>query len=105
MKRIVIVALTILALACQVEKTGKDTYKVTAPTPEAKEAAEKAKEQAKVIGNEAKEQAKVIGEEAKKGAADAAVKVGGALQKAGEKTKAEGKELKKETRPKTTTRY
>jgi hypothetical protein len=105
MKRIVIVALTVLALACQVEKTGQDTYKVTAPTPEAKAAAEKAKDQAKVIGNEAKEQAKTIGQEAKQGAADAAVTVGGALQKAGEKTKAEGKELKKKARATTTTRY
>jgi len=92
MKRLLIGSVIILAIACKVEKTGKDTYKVVAPTPEAKAAAEKAKEQVKVIG-----------EEAKKGAADAAVKVGGALQKAGEKTKAEAKEIKNETRSKTTT--
>ncbi|MDQ6799801.1 MAG: hypothetical protein M3041_03085 [Acidobacteriota bacterium] len=78
MKRITIVALTILALACKVEKTGQDTYKVVTPTPEAKAAAEKAKEQAKVVGQEIKQ-----------GAADAAVKVGGAMQKAGEKAKSE----------------
>ncbi len=78
MKRLLIGSVIILAIACKVEKTGQDTYKVVAPTPEAKAAAEKAKEQAKVLGHEAK-----------KGAADAAVKVGGALQKAGEKTKAE----------------
>jgi hypothetical protein len=32
MKIITIVALTIFALACKVEKTGRDTYKVVAPT-------------------------------------------------------------------------
>ncbi len=78
MKSITIVALTVLALACKVEKTGQDTYKVVAPTPEAKAAAKKAEEQAKVLG-----------EKAKQGAADAAVKVGGAMQNAGEKAKSE----------------
>jgi len=81
MKRITIAALTILALACKVEKTGRDTYKVVAPTPEAKAAAKKA-------GEEAKE----AGEKVKAGAADAAVKVGDAMKKAGEKTQAEIKE-------------
>ena len=90
MKSITIVALTILALACKVEKTGQDTYKVVAPTPEAKAAAKKAEVQAEKLG-----------EKAKQGAADAAVKVGGAMQKAGEKTQAEIKEhssTKTETR-------
>ena len=101
MKSITIAALLILALACKVEKTGKDTYKVVAPTPEAKAAAEKAKEQAKVLGEKAKE-----------GAADAAVKVGGAMQKAGEKAQSEINEhttttttTKTETRSKSKKRY
>jgi hypothetical protein len=81
MKRITVVALIILALGCKVEKTGKDTYKVVAPTPEAKAAAKRAEEQAKVVGQQVKQ-----------GAADAAVKVGGAMQKAGEKVKSEATE-------------
>jgi hypothetical protein len=47
MKKLTI-ALVLLALAaCKVEKTGKDTYKVVAPTPQAKAAGEKAKDDAK----------------------------------------------------------
>ena len=92
MKSITIIAFTILALACKVEKTGQDTYKVVAPTPEAKAAAEKVEAQAKVLG-----------EKAKQGAADAAVKVGGAMQKAGEKAQSEG--TKTETRSKTKKHY
>lgn len=88
MKSITIVALTILALACKVEKTGQDTYKVVAPTPEAKAAAEKAKDQAKVLGEKAKE-----------GAADAAVKVGGAMKKAGEQAQSK---INEHTRTETT---
>ncbi len=84
MKSITIAALLILALACKVEKTGKDTYKVVAPTPEAKAAAEKAKVEAKELGDKAKQ-----------GAAEAAVKVGGAMEKAGEKAKAEGTKTEK----------
>jgi hypothetical protein len=98
MKSITIVALTILALACKVEKTGQDTYKVVTPTPEAKAVAKKAEEQAKVLG-----------EKAKQGAADAAVKVGGAMQKAGEKAQSEINETtsttKTETRSKTKKHY
>ena len=100
MKSITVVALTILALACKVEKTGQDTYKVVAPTPEAKAAAEKAKDQAKVLGEKAKQEA-----------AEAAVKVGGAMQKAGAKAKSEANEhaqtqtTQTETRSKTTTRH
>ena len=90
MKSITIVALAILALACKVEKTGQDTYKVVAPTPEAKAVAEKAKDEAKVLGEKAKE-----------GTANAAVKVGDAMKKAGEKTQAE---IKEHTPTKTETR-
>src|SRR5438094_5901674 len=78
MKSITVATLMILALACKVEKTGQDTYKVVAPTPEAKSAAEKAKDQAKVLGEKAKQEA-----------AEAAVKVGSAMKKTGEKAKSE----------------
>ena len=54
MRRTILVVATIVALACKVEKTGQDTYKVVAPTPEAKAAAEKAKEQAKEAGEKLK---------------------------------------------------
>ncbi len=74
MNRQFIVALALLVAACKVEKTGQDTYKVTAPTPEAKAASEKAKVEAKDLG--AKIQA---------GTAEAAKKAGAELQKAGEK--------------------
>jgi len=59
MNRIAIVALLVLGAACKVEKTGRDTYKVIAPTPQAKAAAAKA--QAKTataiekLGNEVRE--------------------------------------------------
>ena len=54
MKRIIILsALLALFLACKVEKTGQDTYKVVAPTPEAKAAAEKAAEKAKQATHDA----------------------------------------------------
>ena len=55
-KRIsIITAALLLAVACKVEKTGKDTYKVVAPTPAAKAAAKKAEEKAKQLTNEASE--------------------------------------------------
>jgi hypothetical protein len=108
-KQTVILLIALMPFACKVEKTGKDTYKVVAPTPEAKSAGEKAKEQAKAVGEEIKE-----------GAAKAAKTAGGALEKAGEKMKSETaatettattstttthKGQKTETRTKTTTRY
>jgi hypothetical protein len=54
-KRISIIAALLLALACRVEKTGKDTYKVVTPTPEAKAAAQKATEKAREVTHEASE--------------------------------------------------
>jgi hypothetical protein len=72
MKKALILHLALAAFGCKVEKTGQDTYKVVTPTPEAKAAAEKAKEQAKVVGQEVKENA-----------AKAAEATGTALQKAG----------------------
>lgn len=74
MKRLLIVAVVLALGACKVEKTGHDTYKVTAPTPEAKSAGEKAKEQAKDFG-----------QKVEKGAAEAAQSAGAALQKVGQK--------------------
>jgi len=53
-KRIIILsALLALFVACKVEKTGQDTYKVVAPTPEAKAAAEKAAEKARQATHDA----------------------------------------------------
>lgn len=65
MKRIAI-ATIILALACKVEKTGKDTYKVVAPTPQAKAAGEKAKEEAKKLGEKLKEETSKVKENVSK---------------------------------------
>lgn len=54
MKRIsIIAAALILALACKVEKTGQDTYKVVAPTAEAKAAAKKTEEKVKQVTHDA----------------------------------------------------
>ena len=94
MKRISMIALMILALACKVEKTGQDTYKVVAPTPEAKAAAQKAKEQAKVLGEKAKQET-----------AETAVKVGGAMQRAGQKVKSEAHEHTGTKTETTSTKY
>jgi len=67
MKRM-IVALALVLAACKVEKQGQDTYKVETPTPEAKAAGEKAKENAKVLGQEVKQETKALGENIKEGA-------------------------------------
>lgn len=53
MKRITLIAVLALAIACKVEKTGQDTYKVVAPTPEAKAAAQKAADKAKEATHDA----------------------------------------------------
>ena len=52
-KRISIIAALVLAIACKVEKTGQDTYKVVAPTPEAKAAAKRAEEKSKEVTHDA----------------------------------------------------
>jgi len=93
MKRLILTAIVLVAVACKVEKTGKDTYKVVAPTPEAKAAAEKAKEQAKVVGAEVKEEA-----------GKAAKAAGGAMEKAGKKIQEKTETVKTET-VKTSTRH
>ena len=65
MKRFVPIALLTLALACKVEKTGQDTYKVVAPTPEAKAAAEKVKAQTSTAAQKLSDELKKVGEKAK----------------------------------------
>ena len=66
MRRIVVLALAaLLVFACKVEKTGKDTYKVIAPTPQAKKAGEKAKEEAKTAVEKLKQATEKVGEKAK----------------------------------------
>jgi len=53
-KRIAIIATFALTLAaCKVEKTGQDTYKVVAPTAEAKAAAKNATDKAKEVTHDA----------------------------------------------------
>ena len=60
------IALVVLALAaCKIEKTGKDTYKVVAPTPQAKKAGEKMKVQAKEAGEKLKVEAEKLKEKVK----------------------------------------
>lgn len=90
-------ALILLPLAaCKVEKTGEDTYKVEAPTPEAKaagqEAAADAREagreisaDAKEAGREIKADAKEVGKDVQAGAREATRKTGVAVEKAGKK--------------------
>lgn len=77
-KTFTLIAALVLALACKVEKTSDDTYSVTAPTPEAEAAAQKAKEEAKEAGQ-------VIREKTAEGAQIA----GDALKKAGEEMKSD----------------
>jgi uncharacterized lipoprotein YmbA len=50
MKKLFAVIVVLALAACKVQKTGQDTYRVVAPTPQAKKAAEKAKVQAKEVG-------------------------------------------------------
>lgn len=66
MTRKIAIALVTLALACKVEKTGQDTYKVVAPTPEAKKTAEKVKEQTETAAKKVGEELKKVGEKAEK---------------------------------------
>jgi hypothetical protein len=92
MRKIATVALALALAACKVEKTGNDTYKVTAPTPEAKEAGQKVKEEAKELGAAAKEKA-----------AEAAQSTGTFLQKAGENAQSKTDTTSTTTTTKTTT--
>ena len=82
MRRIaMLAAIAALAVSCKVQKTGENTYKVVAPTPQAKAAAEKAKVEAKEAAEKLKKEASI-----------AAQKTGTALQHA-------GKQIEKHTKP------
>ena len=73
MRRMVMfAAIAALAISCKVQKTGENTYKVVAPTPQAKTAAERAKVQAREAGEKHKQETRV-----------AAQKTGRALEHAG----------------------
>ncbi len=72
MKRLLVLACMVVLCSCKVEKTGKDTYKVVAPTPQAKAAAEKAKVQAAAAAQKFKREA-----------GEAAQRAGSALKNAG----------------------
>jgi hypothetical protein len=86
MTRKIALAFLTVALACKVEKTGQDTYRVVAPTPKAKAAAEKLKEQTstaaqkledelKKVGSKAKTETKTIGTEAKEETKETTTKI------------------------------
>ncbi|HEY6842736.1 MAG TPA: hypothetical protein VI391_01095 [Thermoanaerobaculia bacterium] len=96
MSKTVTLALVMFALACKVEKTGQDTYKVIAPTPQAKAAAQKASQQTATavqkIGNELKE----AGDRLSKSKTETTSTTATVQTETGTKT---------ETRSKTTTRY
>ena len=65
MRRLMIIAaIAALAISCKVQKTGENTYRVVAPTPEAKSDADRAKVQAREAGEKLKEEAKVAGQKA-----------------------------------------
>jgi hypothetical protein len=100
-------AALLLVVACKVEKTGDDTYKVettkvTAPKPptarelktEAKELGTKIKQEAheaaqSEAGKQITEGAKEVGNGLKKGAGNVAVAAGDALKRAGEKAQSD----------------
>jgi hypothetical protein len=62
MKQLWMAAAMVLLFACKVEKTGKDTYRVVTPTPEAKAAGERAKVEAQKAGREIKQGVKDLGQ-------------------------------------------
>ena len=85
MTRKIALAFLTLALACKIEKTGRDTYKVVAPTPQVKRAAEKLKAQTgsaaqkledelKKVGDKAKTETKTVAAEAKEETREATTK-------------------------------
>jgi len=65
MKKLIIAAAVLLLVACKVEKTGKDTYKVVAPTPQAKAAGAEAKKDLQEMGAKLKTEAGKLGDKAK----------------------------------------
>lgn len=92
--------------ACKIEKTGRDTYSVQAPTAEAKAAAQKASAKTEEAGKEINEHARKAAEELKpqfqeagkklkEGARTAAEKTGEAMQQAGKSMQDHAEEAKK----------
>lgn len=65
MKKAIVAAVVLALVACKVEKTGQDTYKVVAPTPQAKVAGEKAKVQAKEAVEKLKKEGEKLSEKVK----------------------------------------
>ena len=96
MKRKALTLIAALALmipfaACDVEKTGEDTYQVEAPTDEAEAAAANAEENLEAAGAEAAEEARQAGDAIEEGARDAAHATGTALEKAGKEAQQHSK--------------
>lgn len=75
MKKTLILLALVATVACKVEKTGEDTYKVQTPnvvTPNTKTAVEATKTSLDTAGREVGDQLKDLGATIKKGAEDAA---------------------------------
>ncbi|HEX7151744.1 MAG TPA: hypothetical protein VF618_09675 [Thermoanaerobaculia bacterium] len=82
MKRLLIALWTVALLsACEVKKTGEDTYKVETPEVNTKEAEADARDAAQATKTAAQE----LGKDAKEAGRDAAQATGTALEKAGKK--------------------
>ena len=100
MRRAFIITLALVLAGCKVQRTGEDTYKVVTPTPEAKAAGQKIKEDAKKLGQDLKKTAHEIGqtEAAAKIRAGAHEAAEGIKEGAGEAAQATGKTLQKKGR-------
>jgi hypothetical protein len=96
----IIMTLALVLAGCRVQKTGKDTYKVVTPTPEAKAAGQKITEDAKKLGQNLKKTAHEIGqtEAAAKIRAGAREAAQGIKEGAGEAAQATGAKLQKKGR-------
>ncbi|HUP65905.1 MAG TPA: hypothetical protein VM557_11575 [Thermoanaerobaculia bacterium] len=96
MKRKALTLIAALALmlpiaACDVEKTGDDTYQVEVPTDEAEAAAARTEENLEAAGAEVAEEAREAGDAIEEGARDAAHATGTALEKAGKEVQEHSK--------------
>jgi hypothetical protein len=65
MKKAIVAAAVLMLVACKIEKTGKDTYKVVAPTPQAKAAGAEAKKDLQEMGAKLKTEAGKLSDKAK----------------------------------------
>jgi hypothetical protein len=70
MKKAIVAAAVLLLVACKVEKTGKDTYYVVAPSPQAKAAGAEAKKDLQEMGAKLKTEAGKLGDKAKSATSD-----------------------------------